>query len=144
MNLLSFPELFYLTSINLNDKEKISLTLSSKIIHNFKSLIKLDLEYNLEICDKWFVKNIIIREFTLENKIKELIENTILESITVNSKYVKFISNNTNIKLFHNEEIIEKLVSYGCSYLVMKIMLNNNESIRNINSQAEKSFFMVI
>ena len=148
MNILTLPELFYLTSINLNDKEKIFLASSSKITCGFKSLIKLDLEYNLEVCDKWCVKNIFIEEFTLESKIKELIENSIHgggekvgttfgdpESIVANSKYVKFISNNTNIKLFHNEEITEKIVSYGCNYMAMKIMLNNNGSIENINNQ---------
>ena len=47
MNLLIFPELFYQVSVYLNDKEKIFLTSCSKIIHNFKSLIILDSEYNL-------------------------------------------------------------------------------------------------
>ena len=135
MNILSLPELFYLTSINLNDKEKIFLASSSKITYNFKSLIKLDLWYNLEINDNWCVKNIFIKEFTSESKIKELIKNPILESIVINFKYIKFTSNNTNIKLFHNEEIIERLVSYECYYLAMKIMLNNDESIDNINEQ---------
>ena len=135
MNIITLPELFYLISTKLNDKEKIFLTSSSKITYKFKSLIKLDLEYNLEVCDKWNVKNVLIKKFTSESKIKELIENSILESIAVNSKYVKFISNNTNIKLLNNDELIEKLVSCGCNYMVMKIMLNNNESVDNINKQ---------
>ena len=127
MGLLFIPELFCLISTNLNDREKIFLTSCSKITRNFKSLLILDSEYDLEeINNKYRVKNIIIREFTLESKIKELIENSIHESIVVNSKYVKFVSNNTNIKLFHNEEIIRKIVSYGYSYLAMKIMLNND------------------
>ena len=152
MNILILPELFYQISSNLNDKEKVFLTSCSKITYNLKSLIILDSEYNLEINDRWRVKNIIIKEFTLESKIKELLENLIPEgcekvvltfgdpeSITVHPKYVKFISNNTNIKLFHNAEIIEKIVSYGCSYLAMKIMLNNNDSIDNINKQFIKA-----
>ena len=163
MELLFFPELFCLISINLNDKEKIFLTSCSKIIYNYKSLLILDSEYNLEeINDIWRVKNIIIKEFSLENKIKELIRDLIPESIVVNSKYVKFISNNANIKLFHNEEIIKKLVSHECSnefrprpkalrsdklipqsiigsYLAMKIMLNNDKSINNVNKQFLKS-----
>ena len=136
MNLLFFPELFYQVTTNLSDKEKIFLTLYSKITYNFKSLLILDLKYNLEeINDGWCVKNILIKNFSLENKIKELLKDLIPESIVVNSKYVKFVSNNANIKLFLNEEIIEKIVSYGCSYLAMKIMLNNNDSIDNINKQ---------
>ena len=97
------------------------------------------MEYNLEIHNTWYVKNIIVKEFTLESKIKELLENIIPESIIMNSLYVKFVSNNVNIKLFYNEEIIEKIVSYECSYLTMKIMLNNNESIDNINEQFIKA-----
>ena len=127
MNLLSFPELFYQISINLNDKEKIFLTSSSKITYNLKSLIRLDSEYNLkEINDKWCVKNILIKEFTLENKIKELLENSIPESITIHLRYIKFVSNNANIKLFHSEEIIGKLVSYGYYYIAMRmrVMIN--------------------
>ena len=44
-----------------------------------------------------------------------------------------------NIKLFYNEEIIKKIVSYGCHYLVMKIMLINDDSIDNISKQLIKS-----
>ena len=132
--ILFIPELFCLISTNLNDKEKIFLTSCSKMTHNFKSLLILDSKYYLEeINNKYRSKNIIIREFTLENKIKELLQNLIPKSIIAHSEYVKFISNNANIKLFHNEEIIRKIVSYGYSYLAMKIMLNNDESIRNIN-----------
>ena len=139
MNLF-LPELFYQITINLDDKEKIFLTSNSKITYSFKSLLVLDAEYDLkEINDIWRVKNIIIREFSLENKIKELIKDLIPESIVVNSKYTKFIANNTNIKLFHNEEIIKNLVYYNCPYLAMKIMLNNNESINNINEQFIKA-----
>ena len=138
MNLLSFPELFYLISINLNDKEKILLITNSKKTYNLRSLIKLDLEY--EINDKLFgVKNIIIKDFSLETEIKELLENLIPESITVYSKYVRFVSNNINVKLFYSEEIIRKIVSYGYHYLAMKIMLNNDGSIENINNQFIKS-----
>ena len=134
MNPLFLPELFYQISSNLNDKEKVFLTSCSKITYNLKSLIILDSEYFLEeINDKWRVKNFIIIKFTLG--IKELIKDLIHESITEHSNYVKFVSNNTNIKLFHNEEIIRKLVSYGFHYLAMKIMLNNNGSIDNINKQ---------
>ena len=137
MNILTFPELFCLISANLNDSEKIFLILCSKIMYNYKPLLILDSEYNLEeINDKWCTKNIIIKNFSLGNKIKELIKDLIPESIIVNSKYVKFISNNTNIKLFLNENIIEKLFSCGYShYLVMKIMLSNDDSINNINLQ---------
>ena len=150
MILLFLPELFYQISTNLNDKEKIFLTSCSKITYNLKSLIRLDLEYNLEeINDKWHAKNIIIKNFSLESKIKELIENSISgRGEKVNFKYVKFISNNTNVKLFHNEIIINKIVSYGSEetakvvptfggyhYFAMKIMLNNDESIENINQQ---------
>ena len=137
MNLFLFlPELFCLISANLNDKEKIFLTSCSKIIYSFKSLLILDSEYDLgEINGKWKVKNILIKNFSLENEIKELLKDLISESIMVNSKYVKFISNNVNIKLFRDEEIIKKLVSYGSPYLAMKIMLNNDGSINNINEQ---------
>ena len=69
MNLFLLPELFCLISTNLNDKEKIFLTSRSKITYNFKSLLVLDLEYNLEeINNKWRVKNIFIKDFSLENK----------------------------------------------------------------------------
>ena len=68
----------------------------------------MDLEYDLEeINDKWRAKNIII---------EELIENSIPESITV-PEY---------------SEAEEKLISYGYHHIVMKIMLNNDESIKNI------------
>ena len=140
MNPLFFPELFCQIITNLNDKEKIFLTSCSKIIYNFKFLLILDSEYNLEeINDKWRVKNIFIKDFSLENKIKELIKDLIPESIVVNSKSVKFISNNTNIKLFHDKKIIKKLVSHGYSHLAMKIMLNNDGSIDNINNQFLKA-----
>ena len=136
MNILSLPELFYLTSTNLNDEEKVFLTSSSKITYNFKSLLILDSEYYLhEINNKWRIKNVIIKKYFPQNKIKELIENSIPESIIVNSRYVKFVSNNINIKLFHSKKIIKKIVSYGNNYMAMKIMLNNNESIKNINEQ---------
>ena len=88
-----------------------------------------------EINDGWCVKNIFIRDFSLENKIKELLKDLIPESIAANSKYVKFVSNNTNIKLFSNKKIIKKLISYEHPYLAMKIMLNNDESINNINDK---------
>ena len=140
MNILTLPELFCLISTNLNDKEKIFLISCSKIIYNFKSLMILDLEYYLEeLHNKFQAKNIIIKDFSLESKIKELIENTIQESIVAHTEYVKFISNNTNIKLFHNKEIIKKIVSYGFHYLAMKIMLNNDVSIENINRQFIRS-----
>ena len=136
MNLLFLPELFCQIISNLDDKEKIFLISCSKIIYNFKSLLILDSEYNIEeINDKLRMKNILIKDFSLENKIKELIKDLIPESIVVNSKYVKFISNNTNIKLFRGKKVIRNLVSYGYHYLAMKIMLNDNESINNINSQ---------
>ena len=100
-----------------------------------KSLLILDSEYNLEeINDKWRAKNIIIKELSFEAK--ELINNLILETIIVNSEYVKFISLNTNVKLFCNEE---ELISHGYNYLVMKKMLNNNESKNNINKQLIES-----
>ena len=138
MNLLLLPELFYQISTNLNDKEKIFIVSCSIITYNLKSLIKLDSGYySEEISNKWCVKNILINEFTLESK--KLIKDSIPESIIVKSKYVKFISNNTNIKLFHNKKIIEKIVFHECPYLAMKIMLNNNESIDNINKQFIKA-----
>ena len=140
MNILKFPELFVLISDNLNDEEKVFITPCSKITRNFKSLIVLDLEYSLvEINDKWRAKNIFIINFSLENKIKELIENLIPESLIISYHYVKFISNNTNITLFYNEKLIEKLVSDGFHYMAMKIMLNNDESAENINNQFIKS-----
>ena len=144
MNPLFFPELFYQVIINLNDKEKIFLTSCSEITHRFKSLIKLDSEYDLEeINDKWCARNIIINNFTLEDKIKELIKNSVTESIIVsfNLNYIKFISNNINIKLFlfNGGKRLEKIISLGCHYMVMKIMLNNNESIKNVNDQFIKA-----
>ena len=154
MNILTFPELFCLISTNLNDKEKIFLTSCSKIMHNFKSLVILNSEYSLEeIDDRWHAKNIFIKDFSSENKIKKLIKDLIPESIIVNSKRIKFISNNTNIKLFHNEEIIFQLISYEYSlYLTMKILLNDDgpqklkqlfiplhESANSINKQFPKA-----
>ena len=142
MNISIFPELFCLISFNLNDKEKISLISCSKIIYNFKLLLMLDSEYYLEeINNNWRVKNILIKDFSLESEheIKELLKDLIPESIVVNSKYTKFISNNTNIKLFYSEEIINKLVYCEYSYLAMKIMLNNDESINNINEQFKEA-----
>ena len=65
----------------------------------------------------------------MESKIRELIENP--KSIIVHTKYVNFVSNNINTKLFHNEEIIKK------------IMLNNDDSIENINRQFIKSSYHV-
>ena len=66
-------------------------------MHNFKSLLILDSEYNLEkINDKWYVKNILIKDL-------------IFESIVAKLKYVKCISNNTNIKLFYDKKIIKNL-----------------------------------
>ena len=150
MNILTLPELFSLISINLNDKEKIFLTSCSKIIHNFKSLIILDSEYNLEeIYNKWNAKNIIIKDFSLEDKIKELIKNAIQESIVSYLQYAEFISNNINIKLFYNQETIEKIISYGCHYMVIKIILNNGESIEKISNQfrlkkSEECFLYII
>ena len=145
MNPTLIPELFCLISANLNDKGKIFLTSCSKITSNLKPLLKLDSEHNLEeIINKYYAKNIIINKFSLESK--ELIKNLIPESIIVHSKYVKFISNNINIKLFHNEKIIKKIISCESeedekvySYLTMKIMLNNDESIENINNQLIQS-----
>ena len=140
MNPILIPELFCLISANLNDKEKIFLISCSKVTSNFKSLLILNSRYDLkEINDKFYAKNITIKEFSPEGKIRELIKNLIPESIIVHSKYVKFISNNTNIKLFHDKEIIKKIISYESdkdkihSYLAMKIMLNNDGSIKNIN-----------
>ena len=122
MDLLFIPELFYQITFNLNDKEKIFLISGSKITYNFKSLLILDSEYNLEeINDKWQVKNIIIKDFLLENKIKELIKDLIPESIVVNSKYAKFISNNTNIKLFYGD-IIKKIIFQNIIW--KKLMIN--------------------
>ena len=143
MNLITLPELFCIISSNLNDKEKLYLISCSKITSNRKQLLILDSEYNLkEIDDKYCARNIIIKEFSLEDKIKNLISNLIPESIVVNSKYVKFVSNNINIKLFRDKEIIKKLVSYECSsYLAMKKMLNNDGSIDNINKQFIKASY---
>ena len=72
-------------------------------------------------------------------KSKELIKNSIPESIIVNNDYVKFVSDNTNIKLFYNGKIIEEIVSHGYYYLAMKIMLNNDISVENINNQFIKA-----
>ena len=126
MNLITFPELFYLISTHLDDKEKIFLTLGSKITYNLKSLIRLDSRYDLlKINTTWHmcVKNIFINELTLESK--NIIENAIAESIVVKFGYVKFISNNINVILFYDKEMIEELVSFGHPYLAMKIMLFN-------------------
>ena len=144
--LIFIPELFCLISSSLNDKEKIFLISCSKKISNFRSLLILNSRYDLEeVNDKYIAKNIIIKNFSLEGKIRGLIENLIPESIIVHSKYVKFISNNTNIKLFHDKETIKKIISYESnkdkihSYLAMKIMLNNDEFIKNINKQFYES-----
>ena len=144
MNILSFPELFYLISANLNDKEKILLTLNSKKTYGFQSLIRLDLEYDLkELIGKSFsAKNIIMKKFSLETK--ELINNLIPESITIHLsdrhfKCARFVSNNTNIKLFYELWDIQYMVLYEHHYLAMKMMLNNDNSIENINSQLIES-----
>ena len=142
MNPIFIPELFSIISINLSDREKVFLTSSSKITYGFKSLLVLDLEYNLkEINDKWKAKNIIIEEFSPEEQIRELIKNLIPESIILHLFCIKFISNNTNIKLFYSEKIsiIEKMVFYEYHYLAMKIMLSNDNSIENINRQLMKA-----
>ena len=103
----------------------------------------MDSEYNLEeINNKWRVKNIFIENFSLGTKINELIKDLISESIVVNSNevnlnYVRFISNNTNIKLFYYDESVFR--ESKCPYLMMKIMLNNDDSIENINEQLMKS-----
>ena len=124
MSPLFLPELFYQIATNLNDKEKIFLISCSKITYNFKSLLTLDSEYNLEeINDKWKVKNILIKEFVLENKIKELIKDLIPESIVINLNYAKFVSNNTNIKIFLNKNTIKKLISWGYPYLSTKAII---------------------
>ena len=141
MNLLLIPELFFLTTTNLSDKEKISIVSCSKIIYNYKSLLRFNREYNLEkIYNNWrmlCVKNIIINEFheLYEEIIKELLGNLITQSIVANYPYVNFCSLNANIKLFYNRKIIRIIISYGYHYLAMKMMLNNNEYIININYQ---------
>ena len=140
MNPLALPELFCQVSTYLDDKEKIFLASCSKITCNLKSLLILDSEYDFkEINNKCLARSIFIKEFSPENKIKELIKNSISESIIVYSSYIRFISNNTNVKLFYNEEIIKKIVSYECNDMAMKIMLNNNRSIKNINKQFIKA-----
>ena len=91
-----------------------------------KSLLILDSEYNLEeINDKWRAKNILIKKFTLEDKIKELIENLIIESITLDTKYVKFVSNNTNIRVSEHGylSIVKLLINY-----VANIHAQNNKN----------------
>ena len=142
IDLIFLPELFYLILDKLNDKEKIFLISCSKIASTFKASLTLNSEYYLEeINNKFYAKNIIIKNFSLESKIKELIKNLIPESIIVHSKYVKFISNNTNIKLFHNQETIEQIVSYEFDkkkdetdprkhfYLSMKVLYNERTPI---------------
>ena len=124
MNILTLPELFCLVLTNLSDKEKIYLTSCSKVTYNSKFLLILDSEYDLkEIIDKYHAKNIIIKEFSLKNKIKELIKDLIPESVVINSKYVKFISNNMNIKLFCSKKIIEQLASYGHHFIYYRYIL---------------------
>ena len=131
MNLF-LPELFYQITTNLNDKEKIFLTSCSKITYNSKSLLILDLEYDIKELKLFRAKNIIINDYSLEAEIKELIKDLIPESIIVNHKYVKFVSNDINVKLLF---CVGKIVSYGFNYLAMKIMLNNGDSKTNINEQ---------
>ena len=128
MNLILIPELFFLTTTNLTDKEKICLVSCSKIIYNYKSLLKFNQGYNLEeIYNKWCilcVKNIIINEFRepYEEIIKEFLKNLITQSIIINYPYVNFCSLNTNIKLFYNQKIIQTIISYGYHYLAVKIL----------------------
>ena len=123
MNLLFLPELFYQTTTNLNDKEKIFLASCSRITYRLKSLLILDSEYNLgEINDELCVKNILIKDFSLENKIEELIKNLIPESIIINLKYVKFISNSTNIKFFANRGVMYGYICYRCPYAAAKLL----------------------
>ena len=154
MNLLLIPELFFLTATNLSDKEKVFLASCSKIIYNYKSLLKFEQEYNLrEIYNGWCItctKNIIINEFCEphEEIIKKLLKNLNKQSVIANYPYVNFCSLDINIKLFYNRKIIQIIISYGYHYLAMKMMLNNNgpqklkqlfrplrESIVNINYQ---------
>ena len=128
MNLF-LPELFCQITTNLNDKEKIFLTSCSKITYNFKSLIILYSEYNLEeINDKWRAKNILIKNiknYLLEIKILELLNNLIQESLIINfaSKYIKFVSNNTNIKLFCNKITLCDL-EHPCYFIVYEVKIS--------------------
>ena len=39
-----------------------------------------------------------------------------------------------NIKLFYNE-IIDKIIFDECNYIAIKMMLNNDGSVENINNQ---------
>lgn len=76
---------------------------------------------------------IVIRDLSQETKIKKYLKNLIPESISIHQKYVKFVSLNANIKLYCKD--FEQILLYGCPYLAMKIILNNDESIENINRQ---------
>ena len=134
MNILIFLELFCLISTNLSDKKKIFLISCSKIIYNFKLLLILDSEYDLEeVNNKWYMtcaKNIFIKKSSLEDEINELIKNLIPESITVHSEYIKFISNNKNIKLVNNVIMIKKIISAHGNYcLATKIEFCIDENI---------------
>ena len=136
MNLLFIPELFYQITTNLDDKEKIFLISCSKIIYNFKSLLILDSEYDLEeINDKWRVKNILIKDFSLENKIKELLKDLTPKLIDADSKYVKFVSNNVNIKLFLNENTIAQINSYGYPYSELITMIKSSANFSHYQYQ---------
>ena len=149
MNLLILPELFHLISTNLNDKDKIFFTSCSKFTYKYKSLIKLDLEYDLEdIYDKEYVfnaKNISIKKFVTNKlfveKINSLIKNHNPESITIYSTYMKWVSNGINIKLFFIEffKILIRTIAKVSEHMAVKIMLKNDESIENINNRFVKS-----
>ena len=110
MNLLIIPELFCFVSTNLSDKKKIFLISCSKIIYNYKLLLKLNQEYNLKnIYNKWYIsctKKIIIDIYpeSHEEKIKELLKNLISESIIIKLTYVNFISSDINVKLIADKK----------------------------------------
>ena len=133
------PELFVIIASNLVDREKIYLLCCSKIIYNYKPLLKFDSTYYLDqIYNKWSISNmrkIIINKFYFREEIKKLMNDAIYESIIIKFNYMKWFVNNTKIKLlFSNEnEIIQITYSNQSYHMAIRIMLKGDYSSENIN-----------
>ena len=150
------PELFVLISSNLSDKEKIYLLCCSKIIYNYKSLLKFDSTYYLDhIYDRWIIFNmrkIIIDKFYFREEIRKLMHDAIPESIIIKSNYMTWFVNNINTKiklLFSNEdEIIQIAYSNQSYHMAMRIMLKGDYSLENINralvNSSKKGYLEII
>ena len=139
------PELFYIVSSHLSDKEKISLASCSKIFYNYKSLLKFDSIYDLsQIYNEWCMANIryiyvdkFIESDPFEKKFREIIKNN--ESIILKKNLIKLTSLKTKITLQINKDLIKKLILLECDHIALIILLKNNNSIENMINVLIKS-----